>query len=295
VKRAEVEVRVADGRRLLVEVAGPEDGDVVLFHAGTPGARSLYEPNLEEGARRGLRHVCYSRPGYEGSDRWPGRSIADCVGDTKAVADALEIDAFHTVGHSCGGPCALACAALLPDRVRAVATVSSIAPIAAEGIDWWAGMAPDNIVEFETARNGDRELQGYLESKAAGILAAEDGQLLGETLDDLFSEVDQTALKEGERADFDVESCRRVLASGIWGWFDDVKACCVDWGFELDRAAAPVTVWHGGEDRMIPSAHGEWLAGHLPNAELRLLSEEGHVSLIDRYSSVLDGLIASAA
>ena len=109
------------GRRLLVEVAGPPEGDVVLAHTGTPQSGTVYGPKVVAGAERGLRHIAYSRPGYAGSERQPGRCIADCAADVAAIADQLGIGRFYTVGQSGGGPHALACAALLGDRVRAAA------------------------------------------------------------------------------------------------------------------------------------------------------------------------------
>lgn len=106
-----------DGPRgsLDVEVSGPDDGRTVVSHSGTPAAGTMFAPMIEIGADRGLRHVAYSRPGYRRSARAPGRSVADCAADVAAVADALGIERFFTIGRSGGGPHSLACAALLPD------------------------------------------------------------------------------------------------------------------------------------------------------------------------------------
>ena len=43
---------------------------------------------------------------------------------------------FATLGWSGGGPRALACAAIDPERCRAVATLASVAPYDAAGLDW---------------------------------------------------------------------------------------------------------------------------------------------------------------
>src|SRR5262245_28257815 len=137
-ERWELEVRAGDGRRVLAEVAGPQDGALVVFHHGTPNTRQAFAGQLRECAERGLRHVCYSRPGYEGSDRAVERSFADCAADVAAVADALGAEAFHNVGYSGGGPHALACAALLPSRVLSTTTFGSVAPHDAPGLDWMA-------------------------------------------------------------------------------------------------------------------------------------------------------------
>jgi pimeloyl-ACP methyl ester carboxylesterase len=75
--------------RLEVEISGPDDGDTVIFHMGTPSGASMYPPLVELGAERGLRHVLYLRPGYATSDRCEGRVVADCAADVAAMADAL--------------------------------------------------------------------------------------------------------------------------------------------------------------------------------------------------------------
>jgi len=110
-----LQIEGASGR-LDVQIGGPADGQTVVFHTGTPSAGRLFAPMIDAGAERGLRHVVYSRPGYATSDRRAGRSVADCVSDVTAITDALGVQRFFTVGWSGGGPDALACAALPPER-----------------------------------------------------------------------------------------------------------------------------------------------------------------------------------
>ena len=90
----------------------------VVWHHGTPNVGTPPEPLLPASAERGIRWVSYDRPGYGGSTPHPGRDIASAAADVEAIADALGIDRFAVLGHSGGGPHALACAALLGDRVR---------------------------------------------------------------------------------------------------------------------------------------------------------------------------------
>src|SRR4029077_6730691 len=96
----------------------------------------------------GLRYVTYGRPGYGDSTRLPGRSVADAAPDMRALAGALGLSRLYVLGWSGGGPHALAAAALLPDIVASTATVGGVAPFSAEGLDWLAGMAQENIDEF---------------------------------------------------------------------------------------------------------------------------------------------------
>jgi pimeloyl-ACP methyl ester carboxylesterase len=112
-------------------------------------------------------------------------------------------------------------------------------------------------------------------------------------LGDLISDVDKKAL-EGPMAAFLAESARHALSTGIAGWRDDDLAFTTDWGFELSGIAVPVAVWQGRQDRMVPYAHGEWLAAEIPGAEAHLFEDEGHVSLVGRIDEVLADLVRLA-
>jgi pimeloyl-ACP methyl ester carboxylesterase len=295
VKREEIEVKTPDGRKLAVQVAGPDDGDPVVYHTGTPSYRRLYEPLIAAGAERGLRHVTYSRPGYAESDRQPGRTVADCAADVAAIADQLGIESFYVTGQSGGGPHSLACAALLGDRVWSASTTAGAAPRDAEGLDWLAGMGQENLDEVAALDAGDEELVAFLEKEADQF-----GNLTGEqvlaALGDLLGEADKAVLT-GEVAEHSARGLRGALSAGIWGWFDDDKAeLSGDWGFDLGAIEVPVTVWQGDDDRMVPFGHGKWLAENVPGAKARLLEGEGHISLeLGFHGAVLDDLIASRA
>jgi pimeloyl-ACP methyl ester carboxylesterase len=285
------EITTEDGRRLVIEVSGPAEGEVVLFHTGTPSAGLLFDGLIDAGAERGLRHVSYARPGYGGSDRDEGRSVADCARDVTAIVDLLGLERFYVTGQSGGGPHSLACAALLGDRVIAAAATACPAPLDAEGLDWTAGMGEKNVDEFEAMKAGDDELRKYLEREADGLASVRPDGILA-ALGDLISEADRPVLT-GRFAEFMASHIQESLRTGIWGWFDDDKSLD-GWGFDLGTIEVPVTIWHGDDDQMVPLAHGEWLAEHVSGAKLRLLSGDGHLSLlVGAYGEVLDQMVAS--
>lgn len=276
---------------LEVEVDGPRDGRALIFQTGTPSAGKLYAPLVEAGVSRGVRHVAYSRAGYGRSERAQGRSVADCAADIVAVADRLGIERFYTVGWSGGGPHALACAALLAERVIAAATLASPAPRYAEGLDWLMGMGAENVEEFGAADAGEEQLRAYLDQHTPQLAHAT-GPDLHAALGDLLSEVDARVLT-GEFAEYLATCTRAALEHGIWGWFDDDLAFVRDWGFDLGAISVPVTIWHGGEDRFVPYAHGRWLAEHVAGATPHLHPDHGHLSFaIGSYDAVLADLIA---
>jgi pimeloyl-ACP methyl ester carboxylesterase len=284
------ELRLADGRCLEFTVAGPADGALLVSHHGTPSAGRLFEPFVEAAAARGLRTLTYSRPGYAGSTRAAGRTVADCADDVAELADHLGADRFFVTGRSGGGPHALACAARLPGRAVACATVASVAPWGADGLGFLEGMAPENVEEFAASVAGPDELEAYLRPMAERILAAEPGTMADE-LGDLISDVDADALAGGY-GPFASELLHDGVRDGIWGWFDDDIALTEAWGFDVEDIAVPVTVWHGGRDQAVPYAHGAWLAARIPGARSELHPEHGHLSLaVARYEDVLGDLI----
>ena len=281
-----------DGRRIEVRTAGPEDGEVLLFHHGTPGAGLPFWPMVESAAARGLRTVMYSRPGYGNSTVHLNRKIADAASDVAAVIDSLGVQTFRTVGWSGGGPHALACAAILPDRCLATITIGSIAPYPADGIDWFAGMADENVTEFKLALEGERALAPVLNASAEAIARMQSTDL-PEALGGLLSEVDKP-FAAGEFAEWFSETFRVGFAHGIAGSRDDELALTRDWGFHVADARF-VVIWHGAQDRFVPLAHGRWLADHIPGARRRLFDDEGHLSIIGRMlDRVLDDLLDPA-
>ena len=287
----EFSLDVGGGRSLDVRVAGPKDGVVLVAHHGTPSTGRPFRPYVEAAADRGLRLVTYTRPGYARSTRHLGRSVADCAADTAHVADHLGADRFYTMGQSGGGPHALACAALLPDRVIACATTAGVGPFDADGLNFLAGMAQENIDELGAAVEGRDALEEFLRIDADKLRRATASDL-SEALGGLVSPVDFAALT-GEFAEHSMAMVHESISTGIAGWFDDDIAFVHPWGFDLTDIRVPVTVWQGAQDRMVPFAHGEWLAAHVPGAKARLSDDEGHLSLIlGSFPAVLDDLMA---
>ena len=62
----------------------------------------------------------------------------------------------------------MACAALLPGRCVAAATLAGVAPYDAEGLDWTSGMADENLAEFGAAVQGTDALTAYLTGRRLG-------------------------------------------------------------------------------------------------------------------------------
>ena len=280
-------VTTPDGRSLDVLDSGG-DGLPLLYHSGTPGGAVPWPAGIEAARRSGLRWVTYSRPGYGSSTPKPGRTVADAAADSAMVLDALGIGDFVSLGWSGGGPHVLACAALLPDRCRGIATIASAAPCDEPDLDFLAGMAEDNVEEFTLAMKGREVLVPAIE-KMARTYRSITGEQIVEALGGLLGAPDLAALK-GPLADYIAALAREAVRVGVDGWVEDDLAFCEPWAFDLASITVPVAIWQGSEDLMVPRSHGEWLARHVPGARPHLLEGVGHVSLVASVDEVLEDL-----
>lgn len=261
------------------DTAGPGEDDrlPVLWHHGTPNLGLPPAPLFAEADALGLRWLSYDRPGYGGSTRAVGRGVGYSARIATALADALDIDELAVAGHSGGATHALACAALLPDRVVAAVSIAGLAPVDAAGLDWFAGMIPSGVAALRAA-------QGGLEVKTA---------------------------HEGSGVEYDPEFTPQDLAEldGAWEWLgtvanaasgdvdgliDDDLAYVTPWGFEPTALDAPVLLVQGGKDGIVPDTHARWLAAHLPHAELWWDPDDGHVSVLRHAKAALAWLRVTA-
>ena len=286
-------VKLGDGRSVEVGTAGPTTGLPLVFHTGTPAGLAGYEPLFSAAAELGLRTVQYSRPGYGDSDARPGRRVADAAADVAAILDHLGFDRFVTAGWSGGGPHALACAALLPDRCLAAATIAGVAPYDAAGLDWLDGMAPENLDEFALAVQGEEKLSDFL-SQVAATMANVTPDQLADAFGDLVTAPDKAAMTGGF-ASFMTEQTKAAVRTGIAGWRDDDLAVVAGWGFDVAGITIPVAVWQGDADAMVPFAHGTWLAANIPGATGQLLPGHGHLTLVaDKIGEIVADLAEMA-
>ena len=270
------DLRLADGRMLRVHDTGARAAPhavTLVWHHGSPQTGALLEPLVSAAAARGVRLVAYGRPSYGGSSPHPGRDVASAAGDVQQVVDALGVARFAVMGASGGGPHALACAALLPDRVAGAVCLAGLAPFT-NAFDWYAGMASD----------------GGLRAAVEGR-AARERYAASEVFDpNVFTAADWAALK-GAWSSLGVDA-ERAGTAGSDGLIDDDVAFVTQWGFDVGQIVAPVLLVQGGQDRVVPPSHAEWLLRTCPSAELWLRPRDGHISVLDAVPVAMDWLRA---
>lgn len=272
------EVQLTGGRVLRVHDTGVRGGPASLtlvWHHGSPQTGALLEPLVSAAGERGIRLVSYGRPGYGGSSARPGRAVGSAADDVRHVADALGVERYAVMGASGGGPHALACAALLPDRIVGAVCLAGLAPLT-DAFDWYAGMVSDG------------GLRAAVDGRAARARYA-----ASEVFDpNVFTPADWAALK-GSWSSLGADA-RRAGSAGPDGLIDDDVAFVTPWGFDVAGIAAPVLLVQGGQDRVVPPAHVEWLVRACPSAELWLRPRDGHISVLDAIPVAMDWLYGLA-
>ncbi len=286
-------MHLPDGRVFEYSATGDPGRELLVFCVGTPSAVVDFPYVADAAAARGLRSVICSRPGYGGSTRNEGRTVADTAADTAALADYLGAERFLVAGWSGGGSTALACAALLPERVRAAVTLAGTAPPVEAGEVWTTWFTPEMADEVRAlTTKPPAELAPEYEQAANGFAG-----LTGEhlTVSDNQNAADKAALTEvPEVAEWLARSIQSAVSAGIWGWLDDDLAWAKPWGFEVADIRMPVIVRHGDEDGFVSIEQGRWLAAHIPGARLDELPGGGHTTVGVPIDPVITDLLDAA-
>jgi pimeloyl-ACP methyl ester carboxylesterase len=256
---------------------GDPGGDPVLFCGGAAAAHLYRHPDDGLAARRGLRLLTVARPGFAGTPRRRGRSVASWVRDVETITDALGIARFGVFGHSGGGPYALACAAALPDRVVVVATIGSLAPLDSDERFAALGSAEPLFRAAAADPDGAEALIGEIVTMARADLRGFVRAVLGS---------DRATAVPGFE-DMLVADAAAAMSDGASGWADEVRALAADWGFALDAIRVPQRHWYGEDDDLF-AVHGSALAALTGAAVER--HPGGHHGWPHAWEDVLDFL-----
>ena len=273
-------VVLPDGRTMAYAEYGPPKGYPVLYCHGFPGSRleaQLWQPAADA---LGVRLIAPDRPGYGSSDPLPGRSLADFALDAVALLDHLGLAQVGVLGISGGGPYALALLAHSPARVVRGALVAALGPpeaLAAVHDDlapflrraWGMAQRKPALIPFWAAF-GAR----FLRLRSRWAFNAQ--FVAGPDLVVLADPEIRGLLRRSQR-----EGLRRSAAGAV----QDLVLYLRPWGFRLACVSAPITVWHGKADRLMPVGMASELAARLAHSGLRVLASEGHYSLPIRYRS----------
>jgi pimeloyl-ACP methyl ester carboxylesterase len=277
-------IALADGRTVGFADYGIPDATAVLWCHGGPGSRlePAYLRRAAGGA--GLRIIGIDRPGYGLSTPQPGRTIAGWVPEALAVADHLGIGRFAAVGTSTGGAFALALAALAPERVLGVVACCSMTDMRwAEGR---ATMSRPHVLAVWEAPDRAAALA------AAADAHGEDGSRMRGDIGTVLAPSDLALFRDPEWMKAANAGFPAMFAHGLEGYTDDRLADGAGWvTFDVNSIRCPVTVLHGGSDRMVDVIHAHHTAEVVPQAKLVVFEDDGHFSIVTKVVPAISNLL----
>lgn len=259
----------------IIHELGDPDGFAVVLHNGTPCSGLVAEWWDAQARERGLRVIGVDRPGYGNAPAEPGRSLCSVAEDTAALMNHLDIDRFAVIGVSGGGPYALACGAVLPDRVVAI-----ISGAGSSGFDEAIDGHQFEAEELELTREqalrptpeGRQALARFYDPEIENLRRADVDAFMSWVGEDPVAATPE----QRETAAYVFEAVKEGVRPGRDGWLDDGLAMLRPWGFELAGIRQPVAVWHSRDDTMVSIEHGRRLVAAIQNAEPFLVDGLGH-------------------
>jgi pimeloyl-ACP methyl ester carboxylesterase len=276
-------VTLEGGRRLAFTDAGHPGGACIVFCHGAPASRLQVAGLDAQLAARGLRVVSPDRPGYGKSSPRPGRALADWPADVAALADALSVRRFAVAGHSTGGPHAVACAALLPDRVTAALVLAGVTDMG-----WSPAWDGYTEVEKELMRLGD---ESEIVAACARRFGADGGAFATESGFEL-PVPDQALFADEAAAAAMASDLAEAFRQGVGGYAQDVFVQSRPWSFDPGGIRCAVDVVHGDADTLIPIAHSRHTAASIPDARLRVLPGHGHLTLLSELPALASAAVS---
>jgi pimeloyl-ACP methyl ester carboxylesterase len=255
---------------------GDPEGTPLLYHHGWPGSRLEARFAHETALTLRLRIIAPDRPGYGASTQAPSRTLTDWAADAEQLTDHLRVDRFTVLGISGGAPYALACAAALPVRVIRVCLVSAMGQVDSETA--LGKFDPVRRASLRMARRRSPLMQGLLRG-AVGPLIARHADRFVSSIARGSGPADRATLAQKAVQTQIAASFREGLRGGAGGAARDLELYASPWAIALKRIEAPVDLWHGEADAIIPAWLARELAGHLPTVTTRFLPGEGHYSV----------------
>lgn len=280
-------VTLPDGRLVgYAEYGDPEGIPVFGFH-GMPGSHHMFNISDAVGRKLGLRLIGPERPGFGLSSPHPNRTLASYAADIGAVADALGIGRFIVAGVSGGGPYAVACAALMPERVMALGLVSPVAPMV-DNAGRSYSIGPGHYIAF---RVGPRLMPLFSAIFAVGrSLFLFIPSIMYSIMMTRCSKSDRKILSRPEVRQEVFKTITEGMRLGTQGALQDMHIYSRPWDVPFDQVRAPVFLWQGMSDRNVPVPIVMRLAEALPNCQVTRIENAGHFWVYDNIDTVLTTL-----
>lgn len=278
-------LRLADGRRLAYNEWGDPTGRPVLYFHGLHSSRlALYRDSAFFAAHH-IRFVTVDRPGVGLSTYQRGRTISAWPDDVTQLADALGLERFAILAITGGGAYALACAARIPQRLTGVALVSPSAPLDAPGV------TIDGVMARLLTLSRRAPWALWMLYALVVPLIRRQPERVHRLVSGNLSAPDRIVAQRPEMREMQIPMFLEVFHSGYRGEARELALESGGWGFRLDDITAPVQIWDGDQNNLIPPQHAAYLARVIPGARLHICHGEGHLLIVDHMEEIISGIL----
>lgn len=270
-------VELKDGRLLGFAEYGDRKGLPVLYFHGFPGSRLEVGRFHDAAAANGYRLIGIDRPGMGLSSIDKNRNLLSWASDVANFADCLEIEKFSIIGHSGGAPFVAACAYAIPLRLNGAAIVSGMAPF--DNPESLVGMSRGQIIANKLIKN-----LPWLNNIMMGLtlIMLKNPKMMRPMIKQL-PEVDKALFEDPVMAKALINSTLEAFRNGVMGAAQEMKLLFNPWGFELNNINFAITIWQGTLDSQAPMSHAKLYAKSIPGAQLKIIENEGHLSLMKNH------------
>ena len=288
-KTPDQKLTLEDGRQLgYIETGDLKGKPLFLFH-GLHSSRLEAKCVEDEMYKKGIRLICFDRPGIGLSTFQTNRNVLDIVEDILALAEHLKLDTFSVLGVSSGAKYALACAHKVPHRLHSCNILSGAVPM-----EYITNEVPRYnrlfISLMQMFPSLTRMIFWLLYGKYSQSSSTSDKFLAQIT--HVLHERDKQLFKDKKIKENLLQAFHASYSQGSSGvaydaGFDIQKS---SWGFEPEEIYfSPIHFWHGGKDRAIPFSMAKQLIDKIPHATHTFYPDEGHLSLIfNKIDEVMD-------
>tara|TARA_B100000989_G_C19531762_1_gene470424 strand:+ start:6859 stop:7722 length:864 start_codon:yes stop_codon:yes gene_type:complete len=271
-------IKVAGSRQLSYCEYGDINGTPILFFHGFPGSRLEAIHMHKPATKLGCRLISIDRPGMGLSDFKQGATIVSWADDIMHFTDKLGIKDFSIIAHSGGTPFAAACAYHLNHRVNHIALVSGIAPPTHP--HYTLGMKKEHLIANTLIKYAPW-LTGIMMKMTQNLL--DKPEKLNQQLLSRLCQVDYEIFMNDETKEQIINATKEAFKQGIKGPAHEMKLLFKPWGFELNNIHCPASIWHGKLDNQAPISHAQIYKSLIPDAQLMLIDNQGHHSLIRNH------------
>jgi pimeloyl-ACP methyl ester carboxylesterase len=279
-------IELADGRKLGFAEYGDPSGNPVLYFHGFPGSRLEAGRFHEVAVSNRYRLIGIDRPGMGLSSADKNRTLLSWTTDVANFADCLEIEKFSIIGHSGGAPFVVACAYAIPERLNGAAIVSGMAPI--EKPESQIGMSRGQRIANSVIKN--MPCLTTLMMRLTLMMLKNPNKMMKQMIKQL-PEVDQALFRDPAIGKTIINSVIEAFRNGVTGPADEMKLLFKPWGFDLENVRYPITIWQGTLDKQVPVSHAKIYANLIPGAQLKMIANEGHHSLLHNHiDAILRGV-----